>query len=656
MSALLGAGGGGSSGTTRTILSALNTTYYVRTTGNNSNNGTTPGTAWLTLDHAMFVISTTLDLAGNQVTVDIGAGSFPGCQILPCVGGGDIYFVGAGSTLTTITSSTSGNGACFVNFFPLDVEIWVNKLKCAPTTVSSDAGSFRSFGACEYFIADPNFIAPTDMAFVGNPNAQACIYMQAGNFTDEFAGGTITISGSHGSFVLAEDGGRAGLGNTYVMSGTPSFSTGFLQTNHESFIFFTGPTSGAFTGSSFSINSNSCIVAANSDAVTFPGASAKGVITSGIYSDIANNLNWTWFDNMISPATGATVAAWDKTNGALALTAIASPAGTATLNVAGGSNMTGGSSVPAAQFTQKWNNAGTSFSGVLINVTNTASAATSKVLDVQINGTSQFRIDPNGNPDLLVAGRTYNYLGQPIAFMVANASGDNFFLGEAGNFTVSGQANFGEGPGALASVTTGTFNLAMGQNALTSLQSGTANMAMGIDALHSNVSGGHNAAVGVNALRNCTGSNNVGIGDQAGHTIGAGIQNVAVGSTALGNLNGGSNNTGIGYNVGGSLVTASGSVMIGSGADPAADNGNTIIIATGFGNTIWYKPLAAGADGVFLPQIYTNKSDFILRNNAGLTNNAAAQTATLTNAPVAGNPTKWVAYDDNGTTRYIPMW
>lgn len=38
------------------------------------------------------------------------------------------------------------------------------------------------------------------------------------------------------------------------------------------------------------------------------------------------------------------------------------------------------------------------------------------------------------------------------------------------------------------------------------------------------------------------------------------------------------------------------------------------------------------------------------------TNGAAAATGTLTNAPAAGNPTKWMPFYDNGTTRYIPMW
>jgi Uncharacterized conserved protein (DUF2190) len=39
-----------------------------------------------------------------------------------------------------------------------------------------------------------------------------------------------------------------------------------------------------------------------------------------------------------------------------------------------------------------------------------------------------------------------------------------------------------------------------------------------------------------------------------------------------------------------------------------------------------------------------------------LNNGAGANIGTLTNAPTAGNPTKWVAVDDNGTTRYIPAW
>jgi hypothetical protein len=52
----------------------------------------------------------------------------------------------------------------------------------------------------------------------------------------------------------------------------------------------------------------------------------------------------------------------------------------------------------------------------------------------------------------------------------------------------------------------------------------------------------------------------------------------------------------------------------------------------------------------------TDDSTNLIASSAALSNGAAAAAGTLTNAPAAGDPTKWVAIDDNGTTRYIPAW
>lgn len=52
----------------------------------------------------------------------------------------------------------------------------------------------------------------------------------------------------------------------------------------------------------------------------------------------------------------------------------------------------------------------------------------------------------------------------------------------------------------------------------------------------------------------------------------------------------------------------------------------------------------------------TNNQATLLTSSVTLSNGAATAAATLTNAPVAGNPTKWVAINDNGTTRRIPTW
>lgn len=56
------------------------------------------------------------------------------------------------------------------------------------------------------------------------------------------------------------------------------------------------------------------------------------------------------------------------------------------------------------------------------------------------------------------------------------------------------------------------------------------------------------------------------------------------------------------------------------------------------------------------PGLFTNFATFMLRSVATMNDGSSNQLGTLTNAPSAGNPTKWLPYDDNGTTRYIPSW
>lgn len=58
----------------------------------------------------------------------------------------------------------------------------------------------------------------------------------------------------------------------------------------------------------------------------------------------------------------------------------------------------------------------------------------------------------------------------------------------------------------------------------------------------------------------------------------------------------------------------------------------------------------AGTGGVNFP------GGTLLKTRAALTDGAAAAAGTLLNAPAAGNPTKWIPINDNGTTRYIPAW
>jgi hypothetical protein len=93
---------------------------------------------------------------------------------------------------------------------------------------------------------------------------------------------------------------------------------------------------------------------------------------------------------------------------------------------------------------------------------------------------------------------------------------------------------------------------------------------------------------------------------------------------------------------------------------PLQINGSTLIFQTG--GVIAGQFAASGGFSVGTTSdpgagaIYINNAAFMLRTKTSFTNGAGAQTGTLGNAPAAGNPTKWIAIDDNGTTRQIPAW
>jgi hypothetical protein len=55
-------------------------------------------------------------------------------------------------------------------------------------------------------------------------------------------------------------------------------------------------------------------------------------------------------------------------------------------------------------------------------------------------------------------------------------------------------------------------------------------------------------------------------------------------------------------------------------------------------------------------ELVISSGTVMMRSSAAMTNGAGAGVGTLTNAPANGDPTKWIPFDDNGTTRFIPAW
>ena len=129
---------------------------------------------------------------------------------------------------------------------------------------------------------------------------------------------------------------------------------------------------------------------------------------------------------------------------------------------------------------------------------------------------------------------------------VGNTSGgsQNFFLGSAGNSTMSGSYNTANGVDALHNNTSGAANTADGLNALANNTTGGGNTANGVDALVQNTTGNNNTANGAWALYyNTTGGNNTANGLNALYNNTTGNNNTANGAWALFWNTNGSGNT-----------------------------------------------------------------------------------------------------------------
>jgi hypothetical protein len=148
--------------------------------------------------------------------------------------------------------------------------------------------------------------------------------------------------------------------------------------------------------------------------------SLESSVTAGTSTPAAGSSGQVQFN------TGGTLNAnanftWDNTNDALTLATIANPAASA-LTITGGA-LTGTTSYPALNVTQAWNNAGGTFTGILENVTNTASNTSSMLMNLQVGGTSEFSITERGYVTAAGTG-TFNNL------LISSALGSISFAGD----------------------------------------------------------------------------------------------------------------------------------------------------------------------------------------------------------------------------------
>jgi hypothetical protein len=197
-----------------------------------------------------------------------------------------------------------------------------------------------------------------------------------------------------------------------------------------------------------------------------------------------------------------------------------------------------------------------------------------------------------GQPNVVLGAMAYLYDGQAALYKVPNIVADNWFIGVAGNFTMTGGGNMGMGYGALHNITSGADNVSIG--------------AFSGGAMTTDV---HNVFIGTSAgqIQN-GGTNNIFIGFASGAASTISNYNTCIGDSGVPALAGGNANTCIGFNNASTIISASNCIVIGMQCDvPSASANGQMSLGnflygtglTGTGSTISTGWLGVGVKSAF---------------------------------------------------------
>lgn len=245
-------------------------TYFVSTTGNDNSDGLTSGSALLTVQGAIDR-TYTLDLNGQNVTIQVAAGTYGGTVVAQgvCPGGkvvGNITILGD----TTTPSNVVFNNASGPLVYALqNARVAVRGIRFTGANAEhlrAEQHAQITFDSCEFAATTLYHTAAYSLGLVR-------------------ATGNYTITGGAQSHWRSTFGGNINVNSvTVTLTGTPAFTVGFSDAELNSTQQLNGITfSGSATGPRYSATANSVIYTNGAGATYLPGNSAGSTATGGQY-------------------------------------------------------------------------------------------------------------------------------------------------------------------------------------------------------------------------------------------------------------------------------------------------------------------------------------------------------------------------------------
>ena len=201
---------------------------------------------------------------------------------------------------------------------------------------------------------------------------------------------TTTSGGAIGSEAQATTG-QGGTGQAWgSSSGIPELNAGVFSLYNSS-----------CSGSTNALTWNSSTEAFGCNSITTSGVAISSLLAATTSNTIASGNNgaqvWNWALTSNSETAftfGETTAATGTSDALLAVTTLA---GSTAVPLTITSSITGSQTLPTLKILPTWNTTGVVDAGILENVTNSASGAGSLLIDLQVGGTSEFKVDKTGS-------------------------------------------------------------------------------------------------------------------------------------------------------------------------------------------------------------------------------------------------------------------
>lgn len=247
-------------------------TYYVRTDGNDSNDGltNTAGGAFLTIQKAVDVVCTTLDINSQAAVIQVGDGAYDysaAVRLKSYVGVGPVTLRGNTSTPANVTLTVTGASAIQV----IGGTWAIQGFKLSSTGTSSDGIS--ASGQTYVTYASMNF------------GACGQYHVYSSSSATVIGTGAYTISGGGLGHLGLGANSRVVLNSaTVTVSGTPAFTMFAIATFSSTLEVYSTTFTGAATGQRYVASFNAVIYTGGGGANFFPGNAAGSVNNGGVYA------------------------------------------------------------------------------------------------------------------------------------------------------------------------------------------------------------------------------------------------------------------------------------------------------------------------------------------------------------------------------------